>query len=53
METVAAEAGVPIAGTIFSDELGQPGATGGTYLEMLEHNLSEIHAGLLGESAHD
>src|SRR5690625_4830543 len=53
METVAAEAGVPIAGTIFSDELGQPGATGGTYLGMLEHNLIEIHAGLLGESAHD
>jgi len=50
METVATEANVEIAGTIFSDELGEPGKTGGTYVDMLEHNLAEIHAGLTGKN---
>lgn len=53
MQTVAEETGIPITGTIFSDELGKPGEVGGTYLKMLEHNLSEIHAGLMGVSAND
>ncbi|HLS03476.1 MAG TPA: zinc ABC transporter substrate-binding protein [Actinomycetales bacterium] len=51
METVAAEAGVPIAGTLFSDELGKPGEVGGTYLKMLEHNLAQVHAGLTGSTS--
>lgn len=50
METVADEAGVEIAGTIFSDELGEPGDDGGTYISMLEHNLETIHAGLTDSS---
>ncbi|HLR55558.1 MAG TPA: zinc ABC transporter substrate-binding protein [Actinomycetales bacterium] len=53
METVADEAEVPIAGTIFSDELGKPDETGGTYLAMLEHNLTQIHSGLTGKTGAD
>lgn len=53
METVANEADVEIAGTIFSDELGEPGKDGGTYVSMLEHNLEIIHAGLTEDASND
>src|SRR5699024_8959452 len=53
METVATEADVEIAGTIFSDELGEPGEEGGTYISMLEHNLETIHAGLTAADSSD
>lgn len=46
METIAKEAGVTVFGKLFSDELGQPGADGGTYLAMLKFNIDQIHAGL-------
>lgn len=46
METIAKEAGVPVFGKLFSDELGHPGKDGGTYLEMLKFNIAQIHAGL-------
>lgn len=46
METISRETGVPIYGTLFSDELGEPGQEGGTYLKMLRFNIKQIHAGL-------
>lgn len=46
METVAAETGVDIFGTLFSDELGSPDGDGATYTDMLTHNIEQIHAGL-------
>lgn len=46
METVAAESGVEIFGTLFSDDLGSPGKDGGTYADMLRFNITQIHAGL-------
>ncbi len=39
METVAAETGVPVAGEVYSDELGPAGSEGETYLGYLEYNL--------------
>lgn len=46
METISRETGVPIYGTLFSDELGKPGQDGGTYLKMLRFNIKQIHGGL-------
>lgn len=46
MQTISSETGVPIYGTVFSDELGSPDSDGGTYLAMLRHNITQIHAGL-------
>lgn len=49
METVSEETGVPIAGTLYSDELGAPGTPAGTYIGFLEHNLESLTRGLGGE----
>lgn len=46
METVAEETRVPIAGTLYSDELGAPGTPAGTYIGFLEHNLESLTRGL-------
>lgn len=46
LETVSRETGVPIAGKVYSDELGRPGEAGGTLLGMLRWNLDTIYAGL-------
>lgn len=46
MEAISKETGVPIYGTLFSDELGKPGKDGGTYLKMLRFNIDQISAGL-------
>ncbi|PWI27736.1 zinc ABC transporter substrate-binding protein [Pseudoglutamicibacter cumminsii] len=46
METVSEETGVPIAGTLYSDELGAPGTPAGTYIGFLEHNLESLTRGL-------
>ncbi|KGF20000.1 metal ABC transporter solute-binding protein, Zn/Mn family [Pseudoglutamicibacter albus] len=46
METVSEEARVPIAGTLYSDELGAPGTPAGTYIGFLEHNLESLTRGL-------
>lgn len=48
LETVSRETGVPIAGKIYSDELGRPGDDGATLLGMLEWNLHTIYNGLMG-----
>lgn len=50
MEMVSEETRIPIFGDIFSDELGSPGKTGGTYLGMLRHNIDQISAGLGGNT---
>lgn len=46
METVSAETGVSIAGTIFTDSLGKPGEDGDTYIKMVEWNADVIYNGL-------
>lgn len=46
METVSAETGVEIYGKIFSDEIGQPGEDGDSYVNFLRYNIEVIHAGL-------
>lgn len=46
LETVSRETGVPVAGKVYSDELGRPGGAGGTLLGMLKWNLDTIYAGL-------
>lgn len=46
METVAADTGVEIYATIFSDELAAEGEPGDTYLGFLEENLTRIADGL-------
>ncbi len=51
VEKVAAEAGIAIGGTLYSDSLGDRGTPGGTYLKMLRHNTAVIVAALTaGES---
>ena len=47
LETVSKESNIPIFETrVFSDEIGQKGSSGDTYLKMLEHNIEAIKAGL-------
>lgn len=47
METVSKETGVDIfEDPIFSDEIGEPGGEGDTYVKYLEYNIEKIHDGL-------
>src|SRR5699024_2197376 len=48
MESVAKEVGVPIAGTLYSDEIGTAGSDADTYLSYLQHNIDVIHSVLAG-----
>lgn len=48
MESVSKETGVPIAGTLYSDEIGTAGSDADTYLAYLQHNIDVIHAVLAG-----
>jgi ABC-type Zn uptake system ZnuABC Zn-binding protein ZnuA len=48
METLAREAGVTLAPTLFTDALGAPGSPGATYLEMIRFNVTTI-VGALSE----
>lgn len=47
METVSKETGVPIAHELYSDELGEPGSEGATFLDFLKYNIENIHDGLM------
>lgn len=49
LETVSRETGVPIFGTLYSDELGAEDGASGTFLGMLVWNLETIYSGLVGE----
>jgi len=49
LETVSRETGVPIAGMVYSDELGKPHEAGGTLLGMLRWNLDTIYEGLMAQ----
>lgn len=42
MQTVSRETGVPIVGTIYSDELGPEGSPAETYVAYLDYNLAEL-----------
>lgn len=46
METLAREAGVTLAPTLFTDALGAPGSPGATYLEMIRFNVTTIVSAL-------
>ncbi len=49
METVSKESGIDIYGEIFSDEIGEPGEEGDTYVKYLQFNIDVIHDGLQAE----
>lgn len=42
LERIAAEAGVTVADTLYTDALGQPGTPGETYLSMMRYNVDTI-----------
>ncbi len=42
METIAREAGVKLAPSLFTDALGEPGSEGETYLDMMRYNVRTI-----------
>ncbi|HZW67277.1 MAG TPA: zinc ABC transporter substrate-binding protein [Pseudogracilibacillus sp.] len=46
METVSSESGVEIFGELYSDEIGEPGEEGDTYLKYLQYNIDVIYEGL-------
>src|SRR5690625_875703 len=46
IETIAKETGVEIFGDLFSDEIGDPGEEGDTYVKFLQHNIDMIYEGL-------
>lgn len=46
IEQIAADAGVTVGGTLFSDALTPPGGEAGTYLAMMRHNIRTISAAL-------
>lgn len=48
METIAREAGVVLAPTLYTDALGEPGSEGATYVEMIRYNVMTIVNALLG-----
>ncbi len=48
MTSIAAEAGVTLAPTLYSDALGPAGSPGATYIEMMRSNVSTIVAALRG-----
>jgi ABC-type Zn uptake system ZnuABC Zn-binding protein ZnuA len=46
MESIAAEAGVELAPTLYTDALGEPGSEGDTYVGMIRHNVDTIVSAL-------
>jgi ABC-type Zn uptake system ZnuABC Zn-binding protein ZnuA len=47
MERIASEAGVAVGPSLYTDALGAPGSSGGTYLDMMTYNVNSI-VGALG-----
>jgi zinc/manganese transport system substrate-binding protein len=48
MERIAAEAGVEVAPTLYTDALGEPGSEGATYETMMRYNIETIVQALQG-----
>lgn len=46
MENIAAEAGVDLAPTLYTDALGEPGTEGSTYVRMVRYNVSTMSEAL-------
>lgn len=46
MENIAAEAGVELAPTLYTDALGKPGTEGSTYVRMVRYNVSTMSEAL-------
>lgn len=51
LESIAAEAGVQVGATLYTDALGEPGSNGDTYLKMIAWNTQALVAGMLGKEA--
>lgn len=49
MQSIADEAGVKLAPSLYSDALGQPGSEGDTYIHMMEYNTRTIVNALGGK----
>ena len=48
MRGIAEESGAKLGGPLFSDALSPPGGPAGTYIAMIRHNITELHAALAG-----
>ena len=46
VQTIAAESGAKIGGTLYSDALSAPDGPAGTYIEMMRNNIRELAAAL-------
>ena len=51
LESIAAEAGVKVGATLYTDALGEPGSNGDTYIRMITWNTTALAAGMQGEDA--
>jgi ABC-type Zn uptake system ZnuABC Zn-binding protein ZnuA len=49
MESIAAEAGVALAPTLYTDALGPEGSPGDTYIGMMQSNVTTIVDALKGD----
>jgi ABC-type Zn uptake system ZnuABC Zn-binding protein ZnuA len=49
MESIATEAGVTLAPTLYTDALGAPGSPGETYIGMMQSNVTTIVDALKGD----
>jgi len=49
VQRIAAEAGVPVGGRLYSDALSAPGGEAGSYLQLIRHNARAIARALQGE----
>ena len=47
-QRIAAETGVKIGGTLYSDALSEPGGPASTYIDMMRHNVGELAKALGG-----
>ncbi len=51
VQRIAAEAGVPVGGRLYSDALSAPGGEAGSYLQLIRHNARAIARALQGEQS--
>jgi zinc/manganese transport system substrate-binding protein len=48
VEQIAAETGIKVGGTLYSDALSQPDGPASTYIDLMENNIREIKGAILG-----